>query len=63
MAVSDAVPYDERGHVLIAIIAVTLALALSLLGFRLHVRMRITKNPGLDDFFIVLAMVGETKML
>lgn len=54
---SASAPYANRGYVLNVIEAITLALAFALLGSRLYVRTRITKNLGWDDFFIVLAMV------
>ena len=57
MAGLNSAPYEDRGYVLKIVQAITLALALTLLGSRLYVRFKITKNPGWDDFFVVLAMV------
>lgn len=53
----DSASNNNRAYQLITIVAITLALALSLLGSRFYVRMKITKNPGWDDFFIVLAVM------
>ena len=55
--------HDDRGYVLITIVAITLALALALLCSRFYVRIKITKNPGWDDVFIVLAIVRDVKVL
>jgi len=57
MAGSNSAQYEDRGYILKIVQAITLALAFTLLGSRLYVRFKITKNPGWDDFFIVLAMV------
>ncbi len=56
MAASNSAPYSDRGYILITTMATTLALALALLSARLYVRIKITRNLGFDDFFIVLAM-------
>ena len=53
---------DDRGYILITIVAITLALALALLCSRFYVRIKVTKNPGWDDFFIVLAVVRDIKV-
>ena len=62
MAGSGPAPNDDRGYILVTIVAITLALALSLLCSRFYVRLKITKNPGWDDFFIVLAVVSGTRV-
>ena len=63
MAESNSAQYEDRGNILKIVEAIMLALAFTILGSRLYVRFRITKNPGWDDFFIVLAMVKQSKVL
>lgn len=57
MADPNSVSYENRSYILIAIQAVTLTVAFTLLGSRLYVRFKITKSPGWDDLFIVIATV------
>ena len=63
MAGSDSAPYEDRSYILKIVETIALAFAFTLLGSRLYVRFKVTKNPGWDDFFIVLAMVKYFKVL
>ena len=63
MVEANSALHEDRGYILKIIQAITLALAFTLLGSRLYVRLKITKNPGWDDSFIILAMVKYFKVL
>jgi hypothetical protein len=52
-------PDVDRGYILNIIQGIFLALALTFLAARMHVRIRITQNLGWDDFFIILATVSH----
>ena len=62
MAEPDSMLYENRSYILKIIQAFALSFAFTLLGSRLLVRFKITKSPGWDDFFIVIAMVGYLQL-
>ena len=50
---------QNKGPVVETVTWVFTSLALITVFLRLLTRLRITRNPGWDDFWIVLAMVGS----
>jgi len=52
-------PSSDRGYILNVIQGIFLALAFTSLIVRMYVRIKVTRNLGWDDFFIVLATVNR----
>jgi hypothetical protein len=50
---------DDRGHEIRAVAATMYAIAAAALLLRCYVRLRIVKAFGMDDFFMVFAMVRD----
>lgn len=47
---------------LIAVVSVGLAITSVLVPLRCYVRLRVMKNFGIDDWFLILAQVGITSI-
>jgi hypothetical protein len=47
-----------RGPTVVIVSIICACLALSAVGMRFYTRLRILKNPGMDDLLVALALVG-----
>lgn len=50
---------ETRGDALVIINSILIALVVIVVGLRLYTRLRIKRWFGLDDIFILLALVGN----